>query len=101
MNKEMKEIMMRLEALERIVFAAPKKEPVKRDYAGPRGGIAFLIAQGTFKQKKDLTQVRKELAQHDYHYSRQAVHSALGALSKSGGPLVVLKESGNKYVERK
>jgi hypothetical protein len=72
------------------------------DYSGPTGGVRYLISNKFFKEKRDLAVVRGRLAQENYYYSRQAVHEALKALSKSSGPLVALKEGRHKtYVERK
>lgn len=103
MDHEIQEILQRLEALETEVFRnrAPLPKTKAGDYAGPRGGILLLLQEGVFKSGKELKAVRQALAERGYHYSRQAVHNALDALSKAGGPLVVLKEKKRKYVERK
>ena len=72
------------------------------DYSGPTGGVRYLVSDEFFKEKRDLATVRERLAREKYHYSRQAVHEALKALSKLSGPLVALKEGRHKtYVERK
>jgi hypothetical protein len=74
----------------------------KENYAGPTGGTRLILKEGFFKEKRGLADVRTQLSQNGYHYSRQAVHEALKVLSKSTGPLVALKEGKNKlYVERK
>lgn len=97
----------RIRALESLLDAGQKKRilTAKKNpkiYSGPKGGVRLLINDGFFKSKHDLASVRKELANRDYHYSRQAAHEALKSLSKIGGPLVVLKEGKKKlYVERK
>ncbi|MCR4314050.1 MAG: hypothetical protein NUV84_02270 [Candidatus Uhrbacteria bacterium] len=83
---------------------APKKSasPAKTDYFGATGGVRYLISQGFFKEKRDLSTVREQLGKEDYHYSRQAAHEALKTLSKPACPLVNLKEGKRKtYVERK
>lgn len=78
------------------------KRPRVEKYSGPTGGTRFLVSKGFFKKKRGLATVRKELAENNYHYSRQAIHEALKHLSKSGGPLVSLRENKKKvYVERK
>lgn len=74
----------------------------KNKYTGPTGGARKLYDVGFFKEKRSLSNVRKELGNNGYYYSRQAVHEALKTLSGKNGPLVSLKEGKNKlYVERK
>jgi hypothetical protein len=95
----------RLARLEGTVFgnqrrSVSRKSPPERK--GPTGGIKDLIRKGAFKKKCDLGEVRGKLAKNDYHYSAQAVDMALKRLSTIKGPLVALKEKGQKYyVERK
>lgn len=101
-----KQTFERLERLEKVIFGKPRskhfKKITQKDFSGATGGIRFLISKGFFKKKRDLTEARKELADNDYHYSRQAIHEALKLCSKSKGSLVTLKEGGRKlYVERK
>jgi len=74
----------------------------KSKYTGPTGGVRFLIDNGFFKITKDLSVVREELKKNDYVYPTKSIDSALRRLSKKGGPLVVVRESGRKvYVDRK
>lgn len=102
-----KNILERLDALERAVFKGQAQEKIAKTLAGKgetgaTGGIRFLLRDGFFKEKRDLGQTRKGLGEHGYFYSRQAVHAALSGLSKVRGPLVALKEGrGKVYVERK
>ncbi len=100
-----KDIVRRLTRLEKAVFSNGNKiikKPEEKNFVGPTGGIHLLISQGTFSKKKGLSETRNELAKKGYHYSLQAVQMALSRLSKSGGQLVSLKESGRKlYVKRK
>lgn len=71
-------------------------------YTGPTGGVRMLLDNGFFKIKRSLSDVRKNLSDNGYYYSRQAVHEALKILSGKTGPLVSLKEGkGKLYVERK
>lgn len=90
-----------LEGVDKV--SVPKKATTaKTDYSGATGGVRYLISQGFFKQKRDLSTVREQLSKEDYHYSSQAVHEALKTLSKQSGPLVSLKDGKLKtYVERK
>lgn len=72
------------------------------NYSGATGGIRFLIKSGFLDTKRNQKDIRKKLTDENYHYSSQAVYEALQILSKSNGPLVVLKEKGKKvYVKRK
>lgn len=103
-----KNILERLDALERVVFKKEQtpdkvtKAIAGKGETGATGGIRFLIRDGFFAGKKDLGEVRKGLGNQGYFYSRQTVHDALSRLSKPKGPLVTLKEGrGKVYVERK
>lgn len=104
-DKTIKKIEERLARLERAVFGdakAYRKKPAQPKFSGATGGIRFLISKSFFAQKKDLGQVRKGLTDNGYHYSRQAVHTAIKGLATRKGPLAVLKEGGrNLYVNRK
>jgi hypothetical protein len=94
----------RISLLEGRATSVPSKKPAetKTDYSGPTGGVKYLISQGFMREKRDLAAVRGQLSQEGYHYSRQAVHEALKALSKPSCPLVGLKDGKRKtYVERK
>jgi hypothetical protein len=102
-------INQRIKRLEKAVFGrrgetggTPKSAAKASDFAGPTGGVRFLISKDYFRKKKALAEIRSALAQHDYHYSAQAVHEALKRLIQKGGPLVSLREGGKKmYVKRK
>ncbi len=103
---EIKSILERLKKLERAVFG--KREGIKKErfknenFSGATGGIRLLISQGFFKIKRTLSDIRRELAKNDYHYSIQAAQTALNRLSKPGSSLVALKGLGKKvYVKRK
>lgn len=102
-EKEIQKIIARLTRLERAVFGKKEKRvPQKENFSGPTGGVRFLISRGFLKKKHALREVRAALGDHDYHYSKQAVHEALNRLSGKHGPLVALKEGSKKfYVERK
>lgn len=77
-------------------------KPGKNVYSGATGGVRLLISQGYFDSKKDLTTVRKGLGEQGYHYSSQAIHEALKTVSKTGGPLVMIKETNTRlYANRK
>jgi hypothetical protein len=107
-EKVLKDIVARLDKLEKYVFGEKTFKPSdspkinKNQFTGPTGGIKFLITESFFREKRDFTSIRKELEKNSYYYSRQAVNEALKGLSKSSGPLVILKEGVKKlYVERR
>ncbi len=97
------EILKRLEKLEKAVFEQGKvaaKKPA--NFAGPSGGIKFLLTKTFFNKKQSAAAVRKELEQNGYHYPIAAVQTALNRASVKGGRLNSLKENGLKvYVARK
>ena len=103
--KNIKEIMARLERLEKAVFSDKVMRRVatkEKNFSGATGGIRFLISKKIFKKKQDLGSVKKHLESNDYYYSRQAIHEALKSLSKGKGVLTAIEEGGKKvYVERK
>ena len=107
-EKILKNILSRLDKLERVVFTTKSLKPRKNreksseDYKGATGGIRLLITEGFFDNKRLFKEVRSKLTQKGYYYSRQAVQSGLNNLSKKNGPLVVLEEKeGKKYAKRK
>jgi len=109
MSEKTLTIEQRLARLEGAVFGAKRKSTIKSkteakapDFSGATGGVRFLISKGVFKKKKTLADVRTSLADHEYHYSAQAIQMALSRLTPKDGPLVSLREGGRKvYVERK
>jgi hypothetical protein len=106
-EKEIINILKRIEKLETAVFGSATKVKKlaakdKSGYEGPTGGIRLLIDKGFFDAKRTLADVRARLAENGYHYSIQAAQTGLNRLSKTGGPIVALKEGGKKaYVKRK
>ena len=105
-DKEPKSILERIERLENAVFSTIPKSggsiSTEQKFVGVTGGIKFLIKEGFFSKGKLLSEVRSELILRDYHYSLQAVQTALGRLSKISGPLVTFKENSKKvYAKRK
>jgi len=104
-SNELKEIIKRLERLEKAVFSKdskPSPKPASSSFSGATGGVRLLISKSFFSKGKTLGEVRSALAENGYHYSRQAVDMALKGLAKRKGPLVILKvRGGNSYVNRK
>lgn len=106
-DKEIINLIKRVEKLEATVFASSTKKFVSRskkelNYEGPTGGIKILIDKGFFNTKRTLAEIRAKMAENSYHYSIQAAQTALNRLSKLTGPIVALKEGGKKaYVKRK
>ncbi len=106
-ERERINIIKRIEKLEGVVFASnlePKTSApqIKSNYSGPTGGIRLLIDKDFFCSKRTLADIRSKMGDNGYHYSIQAAQTALNRLSKSGGPIVSLKEGGKKaYVKRK
>lgn len=106
-EQQIKDLTARVQKLE---TALVKKKPNARankdgeaKYTGATGGVRFLIDKGFFSSKKSLGEVRKAAAGHGYHYSAQAIDTALSRKSAgASSPLVALKEGGGKkYVRRK
>jgi hypothetical protein len=103
------DLVTRIEALERAVFGkklqktkANKALSTKDDFKGATGGLRFLLSKGFFDRRRQFSDIEKELNNHGYHYSKQAIQTPLNRLSSQRGPLVGLKEKGHKvYVRRK
>lgn len=107
MTDKLQNIISRLEKLEKVVFAQAKdketilKEPLNT-FSGPKGGILLLIENGFFEMPHTALEVKEEIAKNGYHYSIQAVQTALNRLSSKQGPLNTLKDGKKKaYVRRK
>lgn len=108
-SKQIADIVRRLEKLEDAVFSKPKakvnlgnNKTSDTSFTGPSGGLKLLISDKFFAKKRALAETRDELEKRGYHYSLQAVQTALSRLSKSSGPLVSFKEDGRKvYAKRK
>ena len=102
-----KQIFKRLERLEDAVFSKQKKivkltSKEDKSFRGATGGLRLLTSKGFFDSKKTFAEIKKELANQNYHYSDQAIQTPLNNLSKSGSPLVGFKEGGRKvYAKRK
>ena len=98
-------LISRVEKLERAVFAnknVKSKSPAKENFQGATGGLRYLVSKGFFDRKRNFGEIKKGLADNNYHYSNQAVQTPLNNLSKAGGMLVSLKEKGKKvYAKRK
>lgn len=102
----LKNIESRLKRLEDAVFhkkrASHRTSGKVNNFGGPSGGLRYLFAKGFFSEKRYFANVRKALEKNGYHYSAQAAQMALTRLSKSGGPLVTIRQNGKKvYVARK
>ena len=100
------DLQARIEKLERAVFGKSGKKPAATrsggDFTGATGGLRFLVSEGFFDRKRAFGEIKEALAQHSYHYSKQAVQTPLNALSKPGSLLVSLREGGRKlYAKRK
>lgn len=108
-DKIIKQIISRLEKLERAVFAQVKtksgkfKVDPKKKYKGATGGIRLLVDNGFLDKKRSFSEICKALEDKDYHYTKQAVQTPLNNLSSSKGKiLVALTEKGRKlYAKRK
>lgn len=107
-DKVIKQIISRLEKLERAVFhssekATGKEHPNTKKYKGATGGIRLLVDEGYFDKKRTFGDICKALENKDYHYTKQAVQTPLNNLSSSKKRLLVaLTEKGRKlYAKRK
>ena len=103
-SKTVKQILARLDRIEKAIFGNPNKFPIrkKEELKGPAGGVRLLISRGFFRSKKFVKETREALKQNGYHYGVAQIQTAMNRLSKRNGPLVASKESGNKsYVDRR
>ncbi|KKS66430.1 MAG: hypothetical protein UV35_C0015G0016 [candidate division WWE3 bacterium GW2011_GWB1_42_6] len=107
MTDELQNIISRLEKLEKAVFAQAKDKETNlkgplNTFNGPKGGILLLIKNSFFKMPHAALEVKEEITKSGYHYSIQAVQTALNRLSDKQGPLNTLKDGKKKvYVKRK
>ena len=104
-QKTIKNILTRLDRLEKAVFGSGKKKTAtgkQTEFSGPKGGILLLISKGFFNKRRTASEVRNELEKNDYDYRIQVVQTALNRLTKNKGPLTTLTVGGKKvYVKRK
>ena len=105
-----KELVARIEALERAVFGANTKPVAKAkataspvgDFKGATGGLRLLVSKGFFDRRRKFSEIESELNKQGYHYSKQAIQTPLNRLSAQSGPPVGLKQEGHKvYAKRK
>ena len=101
-------LLKRIEKLEKAVYAAgstrlkAKQKKPADEYRGATGGIRLLIHEGFFSNKRAFQEIRAKLTSKGYHYSRQAIQSALSGLVTRERSLIVLEEKGRKvYAKRK
>ncbi len=104
-EKTIKSLLIRVEKLEKVVFGKNSKKaknPEPKTFKGATGGLRLLLSKGFFDRKRTFGEIKQGLADHDYHYSNQAVQTPLNNLSKTSGPLVSFREDGKKvYAKRK
>ena len=104
-QNKLKDIIKRIERLEKAVFVSnkPSLKKVKADnFSGATGGLRLLVSEGFFDNKRSFGEIKTELSKKGYNYSRQAIQTPLNKLSKNGGLLVGLEEKGKKaYAKRK
>ena len=103
--EQFQDFIKRLQRLEEAVFGSqnkPAEAKKERGFTGPTGGVRLLISKGFFKTKRHLGDVRKMLADNEYHYGAAQIQTALNRLSTRKGPLAASTERGKKaYVNRK
>lgn len=107
-DKVIKQIISRLEKLERAVFRSvsvttSKADKDARKYKGATGGMRLLVDEGYFDKKRSFGEICKVLENNGYHYTKQAVQTPLNNLSYPKSKLLVaLTEKGRKlYAKRK
>ena len=106
-----KDVIARIEALEKAVFGSAAKDvksamrvaaPADDQFKGSTGGLRLLVSKGFFASRRKFSEIEAELNKQGYHYSKQAIQTPLNRLSNQNGPLVGLKQGGHKvYVKRK
>lgn len=110
MVSDNRDIIARIEALEKAVFAptskgakAEKRSLSSNDqFKGSTGGLRLLVSKGFFDSRRNFSEIETELNKRGYHYSKQAIQTPLNRLSNQNGPLVGLKQGGHKvYAKRK
>ncbi len=107
MTEAYEDIIGRLEKLEKAVFARKNDPGVSistspRNFSGPKGGILMLIESNFFQTPRVASEVMSSLGENGYHYSIQAIQTALNRLSNLKGPLNTLRGGKKKmYVKRK
>jgi len=99
-EQNIKNVIKRLERLEKAVFSTEKKPALNvskpNKYEGPKGGILMLISNGFFDISRNTLDVKDELAKNGYHYHRNAIQTALNRLSTAKGPLTSFVENALK-----
>ncbi|MBI4243212.1 MAG: hypothetical protein HY606_03900 [Planctomycetes bacterium] len=104
-EKILKNILVRLERLEKANFGSEKKNIPKnklKKFEGPKGGILLLVAKEVFNRRRTVPEIKVELKKYGYDYRIQVVQTALNRLSQNKGPLTAFLEGGTKvYVKRK
>lgn len=106
-NKEIIDILKRLQRLEGVVFPAKKATAQKKvdnaDFSGPKGGALLLTSKGFFSKQRSAAQVVTELKGMGYiGYQRQVVQNTLNRLSANKGVLIASTEGGVRmYAKRK
>lgn len=107
-TKILKDHELRIKTLEGLLKSGKietikgKKDDVEKKYAGPKGGVLFLIDQGFLKNRKTATEVYSALDEEGYIYKREVIQTALNRLSNPKGFLVKIEKNGKKvYVQRK
>lgn len=104
-EKLLKNILSRLERLEKATFGHRKKnipENKPEKFEGPKGGVLLLISKGVLNKRRTAPEIKIELKKQDYDYRIQVVQTALNRLSKNKGPLTAFLDGGKKvYVKRK
>lgn len=95
-----KDVIRRIERLEKVVFADRAKPDAKKvdskKYKGATGGVRFLIEEGFFNHKRLFGEVCDAASARGYHYSKQAIQEALTRLSTKEKILVAFEEKGKK-----
>ena len=79
-EKIIADLISRVEKLERAVFAnkSVKSKPVdKQNFQGATGGLRYLVEKGFFDRKRNFGEIKKGLADNNYHYSNQAMQTPL------------------------
>ena len=87
-DKNIQNLIARIEKLERAVFRQEKEKNKGKDvkdqhFSGATGGLRLLISKGFFDRKRAFSEIEAELLKHGYNYSKQAIQTGSAPLLRT------------------